>query len=79
MDHSKLDLITHPIFEKLIEVKWDAFGRRGALWQLTINILFVFSWTIQALSEPSGEPAKYNLPHDIFRIALYVSVFDVKF
>ncbi len=63
----------HPIFEKLIEVKWSSFGLKGALWQLTINILFVASWTVQALSESNGKPYEYQLPEDIWRIALYVS------
>ncbi|XP_063712868.1 uncharacterized protein LOC134840766 isoform X4 [Symsagittifera roscoffensis] len=71
VDFNKLDLIMHPIFEKLIEVKWAKFGLKGALFQLSINLLFVASWTVQALAEPSGEPWKYSLPDDVWRIALY--------
>ena len=74
VDFNKLDLIMHPIFEKLIEVKWAKFGLKGALFQLSINLLFVASWTVQALAEPSGEPWKYSLPDDVWRIALYVSI-----
>ncbi|XP_075250241.1 uncharacterized protein LOC142342665 isoform X3 [Convolutriloba macropyga] len=70
VDFNKLDLIMHPIFEKLIEVKWSRFGLKGALFQLSINILFVASWTVQALAEPT-DAWKYDLPSDIWRIALY--------
>ena len=77
VDHNKLDLIMHPIFEKLIKVKWDKFGRKGAVKQLIINFLFVISWTTQALSEASETRNKYTLPDDLWKIALYVSTLNL--
>lgn len=41
----QMELIMHPVFKRLIEVKWDQFGRRGTIKNICVHVLFVMLWT----------------------------------
>lgn len=41
----QMELIMHPVFKRLIEVKWDQFGRRGTIKNICIHLFFVMLWT----------------------------------
>ncbi|XP_034538224.1 uncharacterized protein LOC117811856 [Notolabrus celidotus] len=66
----KLDLIMHPVFLKLIEIKWKLHGRLGAWLLLILNILFNVSWTTVAISVSvhKDSPDRYTLPEDWWRV-----------
>ncbi|CAJ1066637.1 hypothetical protein NQZ68_029674 [Xyrichtys novacula] len=66
----KLDLIMHPVFLKLIEIKWRLYGRLGAWLLLILNILFNISWTTVAISVSihKGSSDRYTLPEDWWRV-----------
>ena len=59
--HKQFDLIMHPVFQRLITVKWDYFGRRGAWFQAFISFLFVLVWTILGVTLPR-EPSEFYSP-----------------
>ncbi|CAL9689441.1 unnamed protein product [Knipowitschia caucasica] len=70
----KLDLIMNPVFLKLIEVKWELYGRKGAWLLLVLNFLFNVSWTTVAISVSvtRGSTQRYVLPQDWWRVLLAV-------
>lgn len=62
------ELIMHPVFQRLIEVKWHQFGRRGTILQIFVQALYVLictslGVTIHFVSGAKGNyyqpPSKY--------------------
>ncbi|XP_040210884.1 transient receptor potential cation channel subfamily V member 6-like [Rana temporaria] len=70
----QLDIINHPVIQKLIEVKWKFFGRKHIFILLSLNLLFILSWTALGIgsSLPRPEDAPYKFPEDIWRIILSI-------
>ncbi|XP_051879492.1 transient receptor potential channel pyrexia-like [Pristis pectinata] len=68
----QLDLIMHPVVQKLITIKWKRFGMRGVGIMLTLNILFIISWTVLGLSSSLAnvKQLSYELPGDWWRVLL---------
>lgn len=66
----QLDIIMHPVMQKLIEVKWRFFGRRNISIMLSLNLLFIISWTALGIASslPRTEEAPYKFPEDAWRI-----------
>lgn len=60
----QMELIMHPVFKRLIEVKWDQFGRRGTMKNIFIHALFVVLWTALGVTLHVGEEpgADYYYP-----------------
>jgi hypothetical protein len=57
-----MDLIMHPVFQRLIDVKWQQFGRRGVVLQLLVQLLYVFVWTALAVTLHIREDTNYYNP-----------------
>ncbi|CAK6981687.1 transient receptor potential channel pyrexia [Scomber scombrus] len=74
VQQEKLDLIMHPVFLKLIQVKWKLYGRLGASLLLILNFLFNVAWTTVAISVSVRRelPQRYILPQDWWRVLLVV-------
>ncbi|XP_028279885.1 uncharacterized protein LOC114447691 [Parambassis ranga] len=72
VQEGKLDLIMNPVFLKLIQVKWNLYGRLGAWLLLILNFLFNVSWTTVAISASiqRHSPDRYVLPQDWWRVLL---------
>nr|DBA23991.1 TPA: hypothetical protein GDO54_011701 [Pyxicephalus adspersus] len=70
----QLDIIMHPVIQKLIEVKWNFFGRKKIAIALSLNLLFILSWTALGIASslPRTEEAPYKFPEDVWRIILIV-------
>ena len=49
----------HPVFLRLIKVKWDYFGRSGTWIQMVMNVAFVLVWTILAICLPGNTESHY--------------------
>ncbi|XP_072007308.1 uncharacterized protein [Engystomops pustulosus] len=66
----QLDIIMHPVIQKLIEVKWRFFGRKNISIMLSLNLLFIISWTALGIASslPRAEDAPYKFPEDAWRI-----------
>ncbi|XP_061602012.1 polycystin-2-like [Cololabis saira] len=64
----------NPVFLKLIQVKWNLYGRLGAWLRLIFNFLFNVSWTTVAISVSvhRDSPDRYVLPKDWWRVLLVV-------
>lgn len=60
VEHKQFDLIMHPVFQRLIKVKWMYFGRSGTWIQMIMNVGFVLVWTILAICLPSNTADHYT-------------------
>uniref|UniRef100_UPI00398E77B1 transient receptor potential channel pyrexia-like n=1 Tax=Pristiophorus japonicus TaxID=55135 RepID=UPI00398E77B1 len=74
VQYRQLDLIMHPVVQKLIKIKWKHFGKRGVAIMLSLNILFIIFWTFLGLSSSlsNAKQLNYELPGDWWRILFAV-------
>ena len=42
----------HPVFRKLIEIKWRRFGKTRCLLQIALQVIFVIIWTTVGIALP---------------------------
>ena len=42
----------HPVFQKLLDVKWDLFGKWGTFGLVAINLIYTLIWTILGILLP---------------------------
>lgn len=52
VQYKQFDLIMHPVIQRLIAVKWNYFGKRGAWVQVITNLFFVILWTVLGVTSP---------------------------
>ncbi|XP_046860869.1 transient receptor potential channel pyrexia-like isoform X4 [Xenia sp. Carnegie-2017] len=73
--NQEFDVILHPVMKRLVDVKWQQFGRHEAICNFVINILYAVLWTILAVTSPADANALY-LPwlKNSWRIALSMIV-----
>lgn len=64
----RFDLVLHPIFQKLLKVKWKMYGRAFAIFQTIFYLLNLTFWSLFTIIPPKREKYIYNLPTDIWRI-----------
>lgn len=68
-----LSVLQHPVMTKLIDTKWENYGRKGAFMQLLMSIGLVVVWSIVAVVDKTT-PYLYcwGRPVSIFRVIIYV-------
>ena len=52
VQNQEFDIVLHPVMKRLIDVKWQKFGRQGAVSSLCLNMLYAILWTILAVTSP---------------------------
>ena len=52
IQYEQYSIVMHPVMKRLINVKWEFFGKNGARKDLVVNLLFAFMWTILGISMP---------------------------
>ncbi|XP_076824504.1 uncharacterized protein LOC143470330 isoform X2 [Clavelina lepadiformis] len=72
VQYRQLELIMHPVIKRLIDVKWEQFGRRTAIIHLVQNFVFNLIWTILGVGVPWYVRNQYNFPQDAWRVVLLV-------
>eukprot|EP00079_Xenopus_tropicalis_P019808 XP_012809940.1 PREDICTED: transient receptor potential channel pyrexia-like isoform X1 [Xenopus tropicalis] len=74
VQNRQLDIIMHPVIQKLIEVKWKLFGRKYVALMLTLNLILILSWTALGIASslPRTEEVPYKFPEDCWRIVLII-------
>lgn len=60
VQHNQFELIMHPVFQRLINVKWEKFGKTGAWMSLIVNIVFAILWTLLAVTQPLDVSKHYT-------------------
>jgi hypothetical protein len=43
-------IVMHPVVQRLIDLKWEHYGRAGAIWNLMVNLGYAILWTILSLA-----------------------------
>ena len=64
--YKQMELIMHPVFKRLLEVKWDQFGWRGTVKMIFIHALFVLLWTALGVTLHLGEDSDYYKPPNVY-------------
>ena len=62
VQYEQMDLIMHPVFQRLLHVKWNLFGRSGSIQLLVLNLFYTLIWTILGLLMPRELPGKRSIP-----------------
>ena len=52
VQHEHYGIVMHPVMRRLINIKWEKFGKRGARNDLITNVIFAFVWTILGITMP---------------------------
>ena len=68
IENDKIDLVSHPIIKKLVDLLWDRIGKRRALKGGICTVLLILWWSITALAVPANERFLYIYPGDLWRI-----------
>jgi hypothetical protein len=62
VQNERYDIIMHPVMQRLIGVKWQMYGKWGAILDLVVNLIYTVLWTVLAVTLPNNGRDLY-LPH----------------
>ena len=62
VQYNQLDLIMHPVFQRLLLVKWNLFAKRGSWALVLLNLFYTLIWTFLGMFIPRGENLRYYDP-----------------
>lgn len=69
------EVVTHPVMQRLIQIKWDQYGRFSNMYQLIFHTIFGIAWTAVALGTPENSDNLYkDITAKIWRITLGVMI-----
>ena len=76
VENMALNVLSHDVMHRLIDIKWDRFGRKGAMRALIMNIILVVAWSTVSIINKSY-PYMYCLhqPTDIVRVVIWPLAF----
>ena len=60
IQHKQFELIMHPVFQRLIKVKWARFAKKGAWSQVIVSLVFVIIWTLLGVLTPNKASELYS-------------------
>lgn len=43
-------IVMHPVVQQLIKLKWEHYGKSGAIWDLMLNLGYTMLWTVLSLA-----------------------------
>ena len=75
VQYDQLDIIMHPVFQRLLHVKWNLFGKLGSAKMLALNFLYTIIWTILGILIPRDH--KYYQPFSDNWWRLILEIFGV--
>ncbi|XP_028405932.1 uncharacterized protein LOC114528470 isoform X2 [Dendronephthya gigantea] len=52
VQNERFDIIMHPVMQRLIGVKWQCYGKWGAVQDLALNLIYTTLWTLLAITLP---------------------------
>ncbi|XP_070556685.1 polycystin-2-like protein 1 [Ptychodera flava] len=68
--YRQFDNIDHEVFRELLDVKWQRFGKRAAIIDFCIDLIYILLWTALAVIKPDGRGC-YYFPGDVWRVILW--------
>ena len=70
----------HPVMQRLVYMKWQKFGKRGAWLDLATNLLFSILWTVLGVTLPHKAKELYEpLSERWWRLVLAILVMFLTF
>lgn len=57
-----MNLLLHPVFKRLLQVKWSNFAHRKHCINLLLQLLFVVLWSIVGVTTPADSTREYSKP-----------------
>ena len=70
VQYDQLDIIMHPVFQRLLHVKWNLFGKRGSAQMLALNLLDTLIWTILGILLPRDHQYYHPFADNWWRLAM---------
>ena len=71
VQNERFDIIMHPVMQRLIGVKWNMYGKWGAILDLVINLLYTILWTVLGVTLPKeGQHLYTPLRDNVWRLIL---------
>ena len=67
---NRFDLIVHPVFRRLLRIKRRLHGRAFAFFETLFYLVNLIFWSLFTVYPPKEHKYRYNLPTDIWRIAV---------
>jgi hypothetical protein len=69
VQNERFDIIMHPVMQRLIAVKWQMYGKWGAILDLVVNLVYTILWTVLAVTLPRhGRDLYIPLTTNIWRL-----------
>ena len=63
----------HSVFQRLLKVKWDLFGKKGVLSLVAINVFYTLIWTLLGILLPRDGKYYAPLTSNWWRIILEIT------
>ncbi len=71
VQNERYDIIMHPVMQRLIGVKWQMYGKWGAIVDLVLNLIYTILWTVLAVTLPKqGENLYSPLKSNAWRLVI---------
>ena len=60
----------HSVFQRLLKVKWDLFGKKGVAILVSINLIYTLIWTFLGIFNPRDGKYYDPISSNLWRIFL---------
>ena len=84
VQNERYDVVMHPVMRRLISVKWNFYGKRGAVLDLVFNLIYTILWSIVGVTLPRhGKELYLPLKKNILTITIHglivlFTLFEIK-
>ena len=68
VQYQQFDLVMHPVFQRLLTVKWQLFGKKGSIQMLALNLFYTLIWTILGILIPRENTYYTPIVDNLWRI-----------
>ncbi|KAJ8033013.1 Serine/threonine-protein phosphatase 6 regulatory ankyrin repeat subunit C [Holothuria leucospilota] len=73
---NQLELVMHPVIQRLIDIKWRKFGKLGVIKQMVLNLVFILLWTALAVTMDNDLRTDY-VRLGLAIVAVLLTVFQI--
>ena len=71
VQNERYDVVMHPVMRRLIGVKWQIYGKWGAILDLVLNLIYTILWTVLAVTLPKhGRDLYIPLKSNVWRLVI---------
>ena len=71
VQNERFDIIMHPVMQRLIAMKWQIYGKWGAVLDLVVNLVYTILWTVFAVTlSRHGRDLYFPITSNIWRVII---------